>query len=131
MFGLVALVQSEVDGQELLFLNSQTISTSESSGWEDYGLGGKPLVGLSLPDPRSGGGYDGLVPSAWEDCGPSTEPAVGLPIPSYLDASYYDISYFDASYCNACEYYRHFGFNSNVEMWDDEIDNESDSDIDR
>ena len=61
MFGLVALVQLEVDGPELLFrvfLNSQTRSTSESSDWEDCGLDKKPRVGLQLLDPYNSNDYD-------------------------------------------------------------------------
>ena len=61
MFGLVALVQPEVDGAELLFrvfLNSQTRYTSESPDWEDCGLGKKPGLGLQLPDPYSSNNYD-------------------------------------------------------------------------
>ena len=61
MFGLVALVQPEVDGPELLFwvfLNSKTRSTSESSDWKNCGLGKKPRVGLQLPDPYSSNAYN-------------------------------------------------------------------------
>ena len=66
MFGLVTLVQPEVDGPELLFrlfLKSRTRSTSNLLGTEF-------TVGPPLPDPYSSNDFDGLVPSGWEDGGP-------------------------------------------------------------
>ena len=111
MFGLVTLVQPEVDGPELLlrlFLNSGTRSTSKS-------LGTELTVGPPLPDPYSSNDFDRLVPSGLEDGGPGAALAVGPPLPSHFDTSYYDTSYLDASYYDDNEYYPHFGFDSGVE----------------
>ena len=83
------------------------------------------MVGLPLPDPYSCNDNDGLVPSGWKDCSLGMEPVVGLSL-----SSYYDESYYDASYYNDNEYYQHFCFDSDVEWWDDEIENESHSNID-